>query len=80
MRPLLPCEGGDARLHAYPPRDALERSRRVALAASVSAILRHHPAARRMVLLPSYQRFHAAETACLRAHQDAERANREGAA
>lgn len=80
MRPLLPCESGDARLHCYPPRDALERSRRVALAASVSAILRHHPAAKRMVLLPSYQRFHAAETACLRQSQDAERAHREGAA
>lgn len=80
MRPLLACEGGDPALHPYPPRDALERSRRVALAASVSAVLRHHPAARRMVLMPNYQRFHAAETACLRAHQDAERTDREGAA
>lgn len=74
MRPLLACEGGDARLHCYPPRDATERARRVALAAAVSAILRHNPAAKRMVALPSYQRFHAAETAGLRAHQDAERA------
>lgn len=80
MRPLLPCEGGDPALHPSPPRDALERSRRVALAAAVSHILRHHPAVKRMVLLPSYERFHAAETACLRQHQDAERAAERGAA
>lgn len=80
MRPLLPCEGGDARLHCYPPRDALERSRRVRLLVSAAVALRRRSDLAAEVDTASAWRFLRAEAAVLGAHLDAEQASLGGVA
>ena len=79
MRPLLPTEGGDHRLHIAPPRDDLDSSRRVWLGAEVRRICRHRADIYALINVAAYLRFRDQHATVLRRYQDARDAAREAA-
>jgi hypothetical protein len=76
MRPLLPTEGGDPRLHIAAPRDDLDCSRRVWLGAEVRRICRHRKDIYALVNVAAYARFRDQHATVLRRYQDARDAAR----